>query len=103
MLKLSMLIKKTTFTNAGNATRKENFMYMNPRWLQVMLLITVITILTSSCTEFAILSSGAGIAVSQNAYAKAYSGIDFLTIMRTEKDIKTLAYEALKKEQNAHK
>ena len=49
------------------------------------------------------LSSGAGIAVSQNAYAKVYSGIDFLTIIRTEKDIKTLAYEALKKEQNAHK
>jgi len=98
MLKLSMSIKKTTFTNAGNATRKENFMYMNPRWLQVMLLITVITILTSSCTEFAILSSGAGIAVSQNAYAKVYSGIDFLTIMRTEKDIKTLIYHSLKKE-----
>jgi len=98
MLKLSMSIKKTTFTNAGNATRKENFMYMNPRWLQVMLLITVITILTSSCTEFAILSSGAGIAVSQSTYAKVYSGIDFLTIMRTEKDIKTLIYHSLKKE-----
>jgi len=68
-----------------------------------MLLITVITILTSSCTEFAILSSGAGIAVSQNAYAKVYSGIDFLTIMRTEKDIKTLIYHSLKKEENAHK
>ena len=68
-----------------------------------MFLITVVVLLTSSCTEFAILSSGAGIAVSQNAYAKVYSGIDFLTIMRTEKDIKTLAYEALKKEQNAHK
>ena len=54
-----------------------------------MMLITVITILTSSCTEFAMLSSGAGIAVSQNAYAKAYGGLDFLTIMRTEKDIKT--------------
>jgi len=61
-----------------------------------MLLITVITILTSSCTEFAILSSGAGIAVSQNAYAKVYSGIDFLTIMRTEKDIKTHIYHSLK-------
>ena len=71
-------------------------MYMNPKWLQVMLLITVITILTSSCTEFAILSSGAGIAVSQNAYAKVYSGIDFLTIMRTEKDIKTHIYHSLK-------
>ena len=63
-----------------------------------MLLITVITILTSSCTEFAILSSGAGIAVSQSTYAKAYSGIDFLTIMQTQKDIKMHAYEALKKE-----
>jgi len=68
-----------------------------------MLLITVITILTSSCTEFAILSSGAGIAVSQNAYAKVYSGIDFLTIMRTEKDIKTLIYHSLKKEENESK
>ena len=69
-----------------------------------MMLITVITILTSSCTEFAILSSGAGIAVSQNAYAKVYSGIDFLTIMRTEKDIKTLIYHSLKKEEeDAHK
>ena len=61
-----------------------------------MMLITVITILTSSCTEFAILSSGAGIAVSQNAYAKVYSGLDFLTIMRTEKDIKTHIYHSLK-------
>ena len=68
-----------------------------------MMMLTVLVLLTSSCTEFAILSSSAGIAVSQNAYAKVYSGIDFLTIMRTEKDIKTLAYEALKKEQNAHK
>ena len=63
-----------------------------------MMLITVIAILTSSCTEFAILSSGAGIAVSQNAYAKAYSGIDFLTIIKTEKDIKTHIYHSLKKE-----
>ena len=65
-----------------------------------MLLITVVVLLTSSCTEFAMLCSGAGIAVSQNAYAKAYSGIDFLTIIRTEKDIKTHAYEALKKEED---
>jgi len=41
------------------------------------------------------LSSTAGIAVSQNAYAKAYSGIDFLTIIRTEKDIKTHVYDRL--------
>ena len=65
-----------------------------------MMLITVIAILTSSCTEIAMLSSGAGIAVSQNAYAKAYSGIDFLTIIRTEKDIKTHVYHSLKKEED---
>ena len=44
------------------------------------------------------LSSSATIAVSQNAYAKAYGGLDFLTIMRTEKDIKTHIYHNLKKE-----
>mgnify|MGYP003643058689 FL=1 len=78
-------------------------MYMNPKWLQMMFLITMVVLLTSSCTEFAILSSGAGVAVSHNAYAKAYSGIDFLTIMRTEKDIKTHIYHSLKKEEDAHK
>ena len=65
-----------------------------------MFLITVVVLLTSSCTELAILSSGTGLAVSQNAYAKAYSGIDFLTIIKTEKNIKTHAYEALKKEED---
>ena len=61
-----------------------------------IILITVIAILTSSCTEFAILSSGAGVAVSHNTYAKAYSGIDFLTVITTEKDIKTHIYHSLK-------
>ena len=77
------------FTNVGNVTRKESFMYMK------LALITII-ILTSSCTELAMLSSGAGLAVSHNAYAKAYSGIDFLTIINTEKDIKQHVYESLK-------
>ena len=76
------------------------FMYMNPKWLQMMFLITVVVLLTSSCTEFAILSSSAGIAVSQNAYAKAYSGVDFLTIIKTEKDIKTHIYHRLKKKED---
>ena len=67
-----------------------------------MILLLLLAACTS-CTELAILSSGAGIAVSQNAYAKAYSGIDFLTIVRTEKDIKTHAYEALTKEKDEHK
>ena len=68
-----------------------------------MMLLTALVILTSSCTEFAMISSSAGIAVSQNAYAKAYSGVDILTIMSTEKDIKTHVYHSLKKEKDEHK
>jgi len=49
------------------------------------------------------LSSTAGVAISQNAYAKAYSGIDILTIIKTEKDIKTHMYHHLKKEEDEHK
>ena len=64
-------------------------------YTKIMLLMGIV-ILTSSCTEFAMLSSGAGIAVSQNAYAKAYSGIDFLTVISTEKDIKTHLYHSIK-------
>jgi len=62
-----------------------------------------IIILISSCTEFAMLSSTTGIAVSQNTYAKAYSGVDFLTVITTEKDIKMHAYDALTKGKNGNK
>jgi len=62
-----------------------------------------IAILLSSCTELAMLSSGAGLAISHNTYAKAYNGIDFLTVITTEKDIKMHAYDALTKGQNGHK
>ena len=62
--------------------------------------VMAIVILTSSCTEFAMLSSGATIAASHNAYAKVYSGVDMLTIMSTEKDIKTHIYHGLKKEED---
>jgi hypothetical protein len=46
------------------------------------------------------LSSSATVAISHNAYAKAYSGVDFLTIINTEKDIKTHIYHSLKKEED---
>ena len=85
------------FTNVGNVIRKESFMYTK------IVLIMAVVVLTSSCTEFAMLSSTAGIAVSQNAYAKAYSGIDFLTILSTEKDIKMHAYDALTQGKNGNK
>ena len=68
-----------------------------------IVLLMAIAILLSSCTEFAVLSSGTGIAISQNAYAKAYNGIDFLTVITTEKDIKMHAYDAITKGQNGNK
>ena len=58
--------------------------------------ILILTLCLSHCTEFAMLTSGAGIAASNNVYAKAYGGIDFLTIIRTEKDIKTHFYENIR-------
>ena len=90
-------MKKITSTNAGNVIQKESFMYTK------IILLMAIAILTSSCTELAILTSGATIAVGQNAYVKAYSGIDVLTIIQTKKDIKTHAYDALKKEEDGNK
>jgi len=71
--------------------------------LTTVIFLTASIVLTSSCTEFAMLSSGAGIAVSQNAYAKVYSGVDILTIIKTEKDIKTHIYHTIKKEDNEPK
>ena len=60
-------------------------------------MLCVILLACSGCSEFALLASGTSIAVSQNAYARAYSGVDMLTIMGTEKDIKTHTYERIKK------
>ena len=59
--------------------------------------LCVILITCSSCSEFALLASGTSVAVSQNAYAKAYSGIDVLTIVQTEKDIKTHIYDQVRR------
>ena len=61
-----------------------------------LILSILILMVCTGCTEFAMFSSGATIAVSHNAYAKAYSGVDFLTIISTEKDIKKHVYESLK-------
>ena len=69
--------------------------------LKIVLLLLTLMVCTG-CTEFALLSSSATIAVSHNAYAKAYSGVDFLTIIGTEKDIKTHAYEALKNDKKSN-
>ena len=65
-------------------------------------LLLLILMVCTGCTELAMLSSGATIAVSHNAYVKAYSGVDFLTIISTEKDIKTHAYESLKNDKKSN-
>ena len=57
-----------------------------------MLMLMVCT----GCSEFALLASGSSIAISQNAYARAYSGADMLTIMSTEKSLKKHAYDKVK-------
>ena len=61
-------------------------------------MLCVILVACSGCSEFALLASGSSIAVSQNAYVKAYNGIDVLTIMQTEKDIKRHIYDRIKKD-----
>ena len=64
--------------------------------------LCVILITCSSCSEFALLASGASIAGTQNAYVKAYNGVDVLTIMQTDKDLKRHAYEMIKKRGGKH-
>ena len=65
--------------------------------MKKILLISLFTIITTGCSEFAILMSGSSLAISQNTYAKVYNGINVLTIMRTEKSIKGHAYDGAKK------
>ena len=65
--------------------------------IKKIFLLCAILITCSSCSEFALLASGSSIALNQNTYAKAYSGIDMMTIMSTDKDIKRHVYDRLKR------
>ena len=58
---------------------------------KILLLLTLMV--CTGCSEFALLASGSSLAISQNTYVKAYNGVDVLTIMATEKDIKKHIYE----------
>ena len=51
----------------------------------------------TACSEFALPMSGSSVALSQNAYVKAYNSVDVLTIMNTEKDIKRHIYDKYKR------
>ena len=65
--------------------------------MKKIFLLCAILITCSSCSEFALLASGSSIAMTQNAYVKAYNGVDVLTIMRTEKSMKRHVYDNAKK------
>ena len=67
--------------------------------IRTMLLLLMLMALTA-CSEFAILMSGSSVALSQNTYAKMYNGIDILTIMKTEKDIKRHIYDTIKSDKS---
>ena len=92
MRELKMLKEKIIFINVGCASLKAK---LNGLRLKLITLFMILTF-ASGCTEFALLASGSSIAISQNAYVKAYNGIDMLTIMKTEKDIKKHVYENVK-------
>ena len=51
----------------------------------------------TGCTEFALLASGSSIAISQNAYIKAYNTVDFGVAITTKKGIKQHVYNSAKK------
>ena len=66
--------------------------------IRKIFMLCVIWLTCSGCSEFALLASGSSIAISQNAYVKAYNGIDVLTIMQTDKDIKRHVYERIRRD-----
>ena len=61
-----------------------------------IIILVILCVLLSGCSEFAILMSGSSVAISQNVYSRAYSGVDILTIIKTDKSIKEHAYEKIK-------
>ena len=69
---------------------------IKPKWYRLIIIGTAL-VLTTSCSEFALLASGSSLAISQNTYAKVYNGMDVLTIMHSEKSIKKHVYEKGKK------
>ena len=61
--------------------------------MKKVLLISLLLIITTGCSEFALLASGSSMAISQNTYAKMYNAADMLTVVTTDKSIKKHVYE----------
>ena len=65
--------------------------------MKKVLLVSLLLIITTGCSEFALLASGSSMAITQNTYAKMYNAADMLTVVTTDKSIKKHAYEKGKK------
>ena len=64
--------------------------------MKKILLISLLLI-TTGCSEFALLMSGSSVALTQNSYARMYNAVDFGVVVTTKKGIKTHAYHSAKK------
>ena len=57
------------------------------------MILFIIFITVSGCSEFALIASGSSVALSHNTYVRAYNGADVLMIMHSDKSIKKHIYE----------
>jgi len=69
---------------------------MNLKWYR-LILVGAILVLTTNCSQFTLLASGASFAASQNSLVKIYNAADFGVVLTTKKGIKTHVYEKGKK------
>ena len=62
-----------------------------------LMILFIIFITVSGCSEFALIASGSSVAISHNSYVRAYNGIDVMMIMHSDKSIKKHLYDKGKK------
>ena len=62
-----------------------------------LIILFMVFITVSGCTEFAMLMSGGSFAASQNSFIKVYNAADFGVVVVTKKGIKQHAYTQGKK------
>lgn len=68
--------------------------------MKIAIALTTVLCLLTSCSQFAMIASGSSLAMSQNVYSKVYNGGNLLTVIGTEKDIKTHIIEKIRKEKD---
>jgi hypothetical protein len=68
--------------------------------MKIAIALIIVLCLLTSCSQFAFIASGSSLAISQNVYSKAYNGVNLLTVIGTEKDIKTHIIEKIRKEKD---